>query len=75
VRCVSTNYARRKKKLTGAAWCLLVPLMQKRINVRLADAMHAALAELAKREEATVAQIIRRAIRAYVWPQARKRAA
>ncbi len=50
--------------------------MQKRINVRLADAMHAALAELAKREEATVAQIIRCAIRAYVWPQqARKRAA
>jgi len=49
--------------------------MQKRINVRLADAMHTALAELARKEEATVAQIIRRAIRAYVWPQARKRAA
>lgn len=43
--------------------------MKQRINVRLAEPMVKALAIEAKREETSIAQIIRRAVRAYLWPQ------
>jgi predicted HicB family RNase H-like nuclease len=42
--------------------------MEKRLNVRVSEAAYRALTEKAQAREIPVAQIIREALRLYLWP-------
>ena len=45
--------------------------MEKRLNIRVSDATYNALVTRAKTHEATIAHVIREALRLYFWPRAK----